>query len=86
MKIKNNIAISESGFIFNPSTGESFSVNPTGVEIFNLIKEGKKIEEIEQLILEKYNTDKDTFEKDYHDFIGFLKQYLLIDTHDEKED
>ncbi len=86
MKIKKNVAISESGYIFNPSTGESFSVNPTGIEIFNMIKEGKKYEEIEQLILEKYNTDKDTFEKDYQDFLGFLKHYLLLDSNGEKED
>ena len=84
MQIKKNIAISESGYICNPSSGESFSINPTGVEIFNFIKEGKTYEEIEQLVLEKYNTDKDTFDKDYHDFIGFLKQYHLLD-YGEKE-
>ena len=85
MQIKKNIAISESGFIFNPSTGESFSINPTGTEIFNYIKEGKEYDEIQQLFLEKYNTDKDTFDKDFHDFIGFLKQYQLIEAHGEKE-
>ena len=41
MKIKKNIAISDSGFIFNPSTGESFTVNPIGVEIITLLKEDK---------------------------------------------
>lgn len=85
MKIKKNVAISESGYIFNPSTGESYSINPTGFEIFNMIRDGKNFDEIEQLIIKKYNTDKTTFEKDYNDFLGFLKQYLLIDTNDEKE-
>jgi hypothetical protein len=27
MNLKNNIAISDSGFIFNPSRGESYSTN-----------------------------------------------------------
>lgn len=85
MKIKKNIAISESGYIFNPSTGESFSVNPIGIEIFNFIKEGKQFDEIEQLVLSKYNTDKDTFDKDYHDFIGFLKQFILLEQDEEKD-
>lgn len=85
MKIKTNVAISESGYIFNPSTGESFSINPIGVEIFNMIKEQKGFEEISSHILSKYNTDKDTFEKDYSDFTGFLKQYLLTENN-EKED
>ena len=85
MKIKKNVAISESGYIFNPATGESFSINPIGVEIFNMIKEQKSYEEISQLILTKYSTDKDTFEKDYSDFVGFLKQFMLIEAGDEKE-
>lgn len=79
MKIKKNVAISESGYIFNPSTGESFSVNPTGIEIFNLLKSEKSFDEISGIFLKKYNTEKDTFEKDYNDFIGVLKQYLLIE-------
>ena len=33
MKLKKNIATSESGFVFNPSTGDSFSLNTIGAEI-----------------------------------------------------
>ena len=72
MNIKKNIAISESGYIFNPTTGESFSVNPIGIEIFKLLKDGDSYEEISKTILAKYNTDEDTVEKDYNDFIGLL--------------
>jgi len=39
MKIRPNIAISENGFIFNPDTGESFTVNPIGREIIRISKE-----------------------------------------------
>ncbi len=85
MKIKKNVAISESGYVFNPSTGESFSVNPIGIEIFNLIKDQKNYEEISKTIISKYNTDDDTFEKDYNDFVTMLKQYLLIDKNEETE-
>lgn len=84
MKIKKNVAISESGYIFNPSTGESFTINPIGVEIFDLVKEERPYDEISKIIMAKYNTDEDTFEKDYHDFIGILRQYLLIETEDEE--
>ena len=84
MKIKKNVAISESGYIFNPSTGDSFTVNPIGIEIFNMIKTEKSYEEISKTILAKYNTDEATFEKDYHDFIGMLNLHLLIDRENEK--
>ena len=82
MKIKSNVAVSESGFVFNPSTGESYSINPIGIEIFNMIKESKPFEEISGEMLSKYNTEEDTFEKDFQDFIGFLKQYQLIENGD----
>lgn len=85
MNIKKNIAISESGYIFNPTTGESFSVNPIGIEIFNLLKDGDSYEEISKTILAKYNTDEDTVEKDYNDFIGLLKQHLLIENDNGQE-
>lgn len=85
MKIRKNVAISESGYIFNPTTGESFSVNPIGIEIFNMIKEGKSYEEISKTILAGFRTDEDTFEKDYHDFVGLLNHYLLIEKENEKE-
>lgn len=84
MKIKNNIAISDSGFVFNPSTGESYSVNPIGIEMINMIKEGKSFEEISKVMLLKYNTDKTTFEKDYNDFIHQLKQQSLIDAEENE--
>lgn len=84
MKIKKSVAISESGYIFNPSTGDSFTVNPMGIEIFNMLKEEKTYEDISKSILKKYNTDETTFEKDYNDFVGMLNLHLLVDHGNEK--
>lgn len=84
MKLKKNIAISDSGFIFNPNTGESFSMNPIGVEIMNLLKEEKSKEEIEKIILGKYQTDEASFEKDFYDFVNILNHYHLGEQDEEK--
>ena len=77
MRIRRNIAISDSGFIFNPDTGESFSTNEMAIKLFQMLKEGKTHEEITAEILEHHHVDKQTFEKDYQDFIGMLAQYNL---------
>jgi len=79
MDIKKNIAISDSGFILNPNTGESFSANPISNKMFEWIKEGKSDEEIIGLVLDNYSIDKDTVEKDFYDFTNLLKSYQLID-------
>lgn len=83
MKIKRNIAVSDSGFVFNPLTGDSFSTNPVGAEIIRMMKEYKSDFEIKNYVLENYQTDNVTFEKDYYDFVNMLVNYKLTEL-DEK--
>lgn len=78
MNIKKNVAISDSGFIFNPDTGESFTANPMGLEILDMLKEGLDFEEIRKRIVSRYKSDEDTVEKDYLDFINMLEQHNLL--------
>lgn len=78
MEIKPNIAISDSGFVFDPSTGESFTFNPTGLEIFRLMKEGRKMDEISEIITMKYQVEKHSFDRYFVEFLQMLKQYQLI--------
>jgi hypothetical protein len=78
MKVKKNIAISESGFVFDPSSGESYSLNPIGTEILEYLKKDMSFEEISPLILEKYDVDQITFERYYFDFVNSLQQFNLI--------
>jgi hypothetical protein len=83
MKLHKNVAVSEAGLLFNPVTGESFSVNPIGIEILDLMREEKSPEQIRKIILAKYTTDESTFEKDFHDFVGILEHHNLIENHEE---
>jgi hypothetical protein len=78
MKIKNNVAMSDSGFIFNPDTGETFTVNPLGASIINFLKEGKSIQEITQELQQSYEIDINTLEKDTEDFLGLLRNFSLV--------
>jgi coenzyme PQQ synthesis protein D (PqqD) len=79
MKIRKNIAVSDTGFLFNPSTGDSYSVNPIGMDIVSLMKQNKEIEEIKQAIMNEYVCDEGTFEKDYYDFTMVLRNYKLLE-------
>jgi hypothetical protein len=79
MKLKRNIAISESGFLFDPTGGESYSLNEQGLEILNLLKERKSNEEIARYMTDNYDIASDDFEKYYFDFLGMLKQYRLLE-------
>jgi hypothetical protein len=83
MKLKKNIAISETGFIFDPTTGDSYTLNPVGMEILSLLKEGLEFEAISSRILEKYDVEKGVLERYLYDFLGLLKQYQLVEEDDE---
>ena len=79
MKLKRNLAISETGFIFDPTTGESYSLNPIATEILSLLKSGKTKEEVQHDVMERYDVDQPTFEHNYYDFTGMLKQFNLVE-------
>ena len=74
----NDLAISDSGFIFNPATGESFSSNQTGLFILDQLKQGKEQEEIIDLMMEKFHAERIEMEKDFADFLVMLEHYHLI--------
>jgi hypothetical protein len=78
MKIKKNLAISDTGFVFDPTTGDSYTLNSTGLEIIQLMKEGKSIEEVIRQMTATYDVDTNTFERYFYDFAGMLKQMQLV--------
>ncbi|GCD77552.1 hypothetical protein JCM31826_10340 [Thermaurantimonas aggregans] len=79
IQIRKNIAISDTGFLFDPFTGESYSLNSTGLEILLMLKNGYSLEEISQKITEKYDIDSETFERYFQDFISTLRLYHLTE-------
>ncbi|HUS87715.1 MAG TPA: PqqD family protein [Bacteroidales bacterium] len=79
MRLKKNIALSESGFVFDPSTGDSYSLNEQAQEIVKLMNENKSLDEISDHITAIYEIDKPGFEKYYYDFIGMLRQNQLLE-------
>lgn len=79
MPLKKNIATSESGFIFNPSTGDSYSANPVAAEILQLMKQGSNASSIKAHILSTYEVETLRLEQDWDDFMSQLKEANLLD-------
>jgi len=79
MKLKKNIATSENGFIFNPSTGDSFSANAIAAEILSELKNGKTEKEIKGGILERYEVRPEQLDRDWEDWLIQLKEANLLE-------
>ncbi|HHE37755.1 MAG TPA: PqqD family peptide modification chaperone [Candidatus Cloacimonetes bacterium] len=74
----NSLAISETGFIFDPTSGHSFTTNEVGIEIITLLKAGKEIQEIIEELQEEYAVSENELEIDVMDYIHNLKNYYLV--------
>jgi hypothetical protein len=83
MQIKKNIAVSETGFVFNPTTGDSYTINQVGQVILGYLGENRSLSEITSLMTSSYEIDPPSFEKYYFDFISMLRQFELLDEEDE---
>ena len=79
MRLRKNIAVSDTGFVFNPTTGDSYSINQVGQEILKLLKEEKSVEEVKSIFTSTYEIDGPSFEKYYFDFLSMLRQFELLD-------
>lgn len=77
MYIRKNIAVSDSGFIFNPLNGDSYSVNQVGLQIIKFYREGKTPSEVLDLIEHEFRVDRATLEKDLYDFNIQLEHFKL---------
>ncbi len=77
-EIPGNVAISDSGFLFMPTTGETFTMNEMGIFIFKQLQQKYSREEIFEKLSAEFEIDQTTLEKDFEDFIAQLKNYSLI--------
>jgi len=79
MKLKANIATSENGFIFNPTTGDSFSSNAIAAEILSYLKLAESEASIKQKILDKYEVEACQLDRDWQEYMLQLKEANLLE-------
>ncbi len=71
-------AVSDTGFVFLGNTGETFNMNEVAKEIYEMIRRNHNTDEIFSHILESYEVDKQTFERDFEDYINRLLSFGLV--------
>lgn len=79
MKLKKNIATSETGFLFNPATGDSFSANALAAEIVTLLREDHAPATIKARLLARYDVAPQQLERDWDDLVAQLRAHNLLD-------
>ena len=72
-----NLAISDTGFVFDPVSGHTFTTNRTGFVILGLIKEEKNQGEIAGILSERFEVDEDTALRELQNFVFRIKDLGL---------
>jgi hypothetical protein len=70
------LAISESGFVFDPATGNSFTINETGLLILRALQAQQDIDLIAARLVSEYDIDARDLERDLIEFCGTLRDYF----------
>lgn len=73
-----NLAISDSGYIFDPASGNSFTANETALFIINKLKSGKSSEDIAVALTDEYDVDSGAAEQDTITVIELLRSNNMI--------
>lgn len=76
-KIK-NLALSETGFLFDPATGNTFTLNESAIFILKALKDGKSADQIASALTAEFEVSKPQADDDVSDAMLQLKEAGLI--------
>jgi PqqD family protein of HPr-rel-A system len=73
------LMLNDEGFAFDPRTGNTFNINATGLEVMNGLKAGASVDELIQLLADKFDVDEQIAGRDLDGFLNELQRQRLID-------
>jgi hypothetical protein len=68
--------VSESGFVFDPVSGQSFSVNETGLVVLHLAQQEQDLDKLVEQLAEQFDASILEINRDVQDFINRLQGFL----------
>jgi PqqD family protein of HPr-rel-A system len=73
-----DIAISDAGFVFDPFSGATFTLNATGQLIVKALRDGLSQEEIMARLRTEFDGVTHKVDEDLQDFMRTLKEFSLL--------
>lgn len=74
-----DLAISDSGFVFDPYSGATFTVNSSGLAILHLLREGVDRSSMLEQLNERFDIRGDDLHRDLDEFLGLMRRHELLD-------
>lgn len=73
------LAINESGFVFDPVTGHTFTLNDTGLALLQRLKDGLPVDVAADEMAQQFELDgSEDVARDVDDFMSRLREHGLL--------
>ncbi len=74
-----DLAISDTGFLFDPYTGSTFSVNEAGLTVLSGLREGQSVDEVATQLREAFDVPTGAdLQRDIGEFLHLLRRNGLL--------
>lgn len=74
-----DLAVSDTGFVFDPLTGYTFTVNPTGLVVLQSLKQGVAVEDLADRVQEQFELEGgEDVSRDISEFVMSLRTAGLV--------
>ncbi len=73
-----NLAISDSGFVFDPCSGATFTLNATGLAVLLALRDGLSLAAVVARLAERFEGLGGAAREDVLDFVQMLRQHGLV--------
>jgi hypothetical protein len=80
-----DLAVSESGFVFDPHTGATFSTNPAGLLILHALQKGADRAQVRLALASAFDVTGADLDRDYEEFIALLRHHQVLPATDTQE-
>jgi hypothetical protein len=74
LEVLKRLAVSESGFIFDPASGHNFTVNETGLVLLRLMQKEERLDQILATLGQEYDAEPREMERDVLEFVSALRE------------
>ncbi len=74
-----NLALSDTGFAFDPRTGATYTINSTGLVVLQAMKEGLGRDAIGERLKARFDARGADVARDVEDFVALLEQHGIVE-------
>ena len=74
-----DLAVSDSGFVFDPTTGHTYTLNATALVVLRALSQGTPLDEITRALGDAFDLEGgEDLDRDVQDFVSRLREQGLV--------